>query len=276
MPSYTRLSLRQKLGREYLRDVEVGQTTGSWGATASLTVWASNLADLTLSGEAMYERAWIRMLNAYSSAVPAQDARVASFNVGSGAFHCLVVSGTTFGSGAGYEIHTLLSPAEKDRCLTNVANLLFGESEFPINSVYGAHVYSLPTEIVDVQSVRAFGWPVGSKNEVPINWWKAVTTGSGQELRIEPSLAYSDQLLLSAITRCSLALADAQTISLPTDEWILAGAAAQAYWLLERRGPSQETAFFKESRRELAATFRRLSNRFQPRASRKIQLEDWS
>ncbi len=251
-------------------------TTGSWGATASLTVWDSTLADLTLSGEAMYERAWVRMLNAGSSAVPAQDARVASFNTGSGAFHCLVLSGTTFGSGSGYEIHTMLSPAEKDRCLTTIANLLFEEKEFPINSVDGAHIYSVPTEILDIQNVRAFAYPVGSKAEGALNWWKMVTTGSGQELRIEPSLGGSDQLLLSAITRCSLAASDLLGITLPTDEWLLAGAAAQAYWLLERGAPAQEVAFFRESRRELQASFRRLSARFQPRASRKIQLEEWS
>ena len=73
----------------------------------------------------------------------------------------------------------------------------------------------------------------------------------------------------------TLGSADTATINLPTDDWLLSGAGAQAYWLLESRAPTQEVVRFKERRRELAAAFTSLSSRFQPRPLKKIQLDEW-
>ena len=83
MPVYTRRQLRQSLGQYFLRDTLAGTTTGSWGATASLTVYDVQLSDLSMSGESMYLRSIVRLLTTTGYI---QDARIATFNTGSGAF----------------------------------------------------------------------------------------------------------------------------------------------------------------------------------------------
>ncbi len=232
-----------------------------------------NLADLTLSGEQMYQRHVVRLL---TTSGYFQDARVATFNTASGAFMCLLAAATTVISGASYELHGLLPPDEKDQCLTDIVGRLRVQQELPIDSVKDAVVYSLGREVLDVQDVRLFDYPVGSRGaSAALKWWQLATTATGQELRIYPALEVSQQLVLDAITAATLGAADTATISLPSDDWLLSGAGAMAYWLLEARAPAQETARYRERRRELASQFARLSSRFQPAVSRKIQLDTW-
>jgi hypothetical protein len=267
-----RRTLRQRLGQLYLRDTLVGSTTGSWGATASLTVWASNLADLTLSGEGLYGRSIVRTLTASGYI---QDARVASFNTGSGAFHCLVLCGTTIASGIPYEIHKVLPPDEADLILTDVAGKLRQRQVVTLDTVADLTVYSIASEVLDVGSVKFYGYPTASSNGVDLLWYKIAPANDGQELRIPSAFPVSGHLAIDAVTPCSLGAADTATINLPDDRWLLSGAAAQAYWALEAGAPAQEVQAYQARRREMGATFSRLSARFQPRLTRKVMLENW-
>lgn len=273
MPVYNRRYLRQKLGQSFLRDTIVSTTTGSWGATASLTIYDVTQADLTLWSEDMYKRAVVRHLTTGSYL---QDARVASFNTGSGAFHCLVAARSAVPSGADFEVHTLLPPNEKDLVLTDVAGRLRFKKELAITSVEGGHIYSLGPEVVDVLDARILTHPVGSKNESPLSWWKMVVTGSGQELRIHPATSQSQQLILEAMTTGSLGVLDSSTIDLPDEFWLLTGAASQCYWLLETRGPGQEVSMFKDRRREMSRAFNALSAAYVPPTNKKMQHQEWN
>ena len=238
-----------------------------------MTVWDVKLADDFLAGEQLYQRAVLRVLTGSSFA---QDARIASFNTGSGAFLSLLASATTVVSGAAYEIHRILPPAEKDLILTDIAESLRFRSEVAIDSVRDLHSYSLSDAYIDVLGVRAYGWPTASKGEVPIHWWRIDPTATGRTLVIQPALEQSSQLILQVITSGSLGSADTATINLPSDSWLLSGAAARAYWLLEAGAPATETSAYKANRRELSARFARLSARYMPRITRDVQLEGWN
>src|SRR3990167_10656208 len=117
-PVYNRRGLRQDLGRDYLRETLVGQTSGSWGLQAgSANIIDSAQADPTASGEQMYHRHYLRLLG---SAGFIQDVRVGSFNTGSGAFMGAQTLATTIFSGMPFEVAGLISPAEKDMALDAV------------------------------------------------------------------------------------------------------------------------------------------------------------
>jgi len=260
------------LGQDWLRDTVVGQTTGSYGVvTGSTSIVDSSQADATASGEQMYQRHWLRLLG---SAGVIQDLRVGSFNTGSGAFFTAVTLATTIFSGMPFEVHALLSPAEKDRAITDVVGLVRVRQEVPIWAVLQVEVYSLGPEVFDVLDARYFTDPSGSlgRGEGNLQYWRLVATATGQELRVTPSLVQSQQLVLDALVAASLGSADLATVALPDADWTLAGAAARCYWLLEQRSPAQESAAYRARRAEAAREFTRLSARFQPTISRKQQL----
>ncbi len=272
MPVYSRRGLRQALGVSWLRDTVVGQTSGSWGTQAgSLNIVDSSQADPTASGEQLYQRHWLRLLG---SAGVLQDTRVGSFNTGSGAFLSAVTAATTIFSGMPFEVHALLSPAEKDRELNGVVQKLRVQQELPIWGVQDLHVYSLGPEVLDVLDVRYFSYPLASRNEAQLTWYKLVSTATGQELRVSPSLEWSQQLVLDAVLAVSLGAGEQATINLPDQDWLLAGAAARCLWLVEQRSPGQEAAAYRNRRGEVAREFTRLSARFQPKIAKKVQLDE--
>ncbi len=273
MPVYSRRLLRESLGRDYLRDTVVGQTSGSWGTQAgSLNIVDKSLADATASGEQLYYRHWLRLLG---SAGFIQDVRVGSFNTGSGAYLAAVTAATTIYSGMPFEVHGLISPAEKDRALDEAIKDVRYAQELALWAIPQGHIYSVGDEVLDVVDVRYYSDPTDSLNrgEGHPDWFKLVRTASGNELRINPSLIASYQLVIDAIMAPSLGAGDLATVNLPSDKWALTGAAARCYWMLEQQSPGQETSAYKAKRAEMAREFTRLSARFQPSVSRKIQLD---
>lgn len=273
MPIFSRRQLRQSLGQRYLRDTVVGQTSGSWGTQAgSANIVDLAQADYTASGEQLYQRHYMRLLG---SAGLIQDLRVASFNTGSGAFVAAQTLATTIFSGMPFEVH-VNDPKEKDRALDDVIRQVRVRREVPLWATDGLHVYSLGPDVFDVVGVRFFSDPASSLNrgEAGVSWWKYETTQTGNELRISPSLLASYQLAIDAVLAVSLGAGDLATVNLPDEDWILSGAGARLLWLLEQRSPGQENGVYKERRKELAREYTRLSARFQPRASRRLMLDE--
>lgn len=274
MPTFNRRTLRQSLGRDYLHDTLVSTTTGSCGVTTgSLAIWDSSTADPTASGEGLYHRQWLRLVG---SAGHIQDLRVGSWNTGSGAFVAAVTLATTVYSGMPYEVHATIKPTDKDRALDAVIQNVRVRRELTIDAINGGHIYSLGPDVVDVVGVRYFSDPAASldRGEHAVDWWKHEATGSGNELRITPALYGSYQLVLDAITTVSLGAGDLATVNLPNDEWILWGAAARCLWMAEQQSPGQEAGRYSERRKESAREYSRLSSRFQPFVTRKIQLDE--
>ena len=275
MPIYNRRTLRQDLSREWLRDIVVGRTSGSWGLQAgSFNIIDSSQADPTASGEQLYTRHYLRLLGSLGFI---QDLRVGSFNTGSGAFLGAQTLATTIFSGMSFEVHGALSPAEKDLMLTRtIEGLGAMQQEIPVWTIDQSHVYSLGSEIVDVVGVRYLADPTNSLNRSPhhINHFNFIKTATGQELRISPALTYSYQLILEAITTLTLGAGDLATINLPSEQLALAGTAMRCYWLMEQNSPGRDNKLYKDKRMEAAASYRSLAARFQPIITRRIQLEE--
>lgn len=272
-PTFSRRGLRQNLGLRFLRDVVIGTTTGSWGTTTgSANIVDSAQADPTASGEQLYQRHWLRLLGSVGFI---QDLRVASFNTGSGAFFAAQTLATTIYSGMPFEVHALLSPSEKDRALDDAIRDVRYQEEVPIWAIDAGAVYTLPASVLDVIEAKYYSTPLGSltRGEGALRWYDFESTGSGPELRISPSLSQSQQLIIDAILCPTLGAGDLATVNLPSEDWVLAGAAARCFWLLEARSPGQETGQYKEKRREMARLATGLAARFTPHYSRRIMLD---
>lgn len=280
MPSFQRRVLRQTLGLEYLRDLTIG--TSVYGiqpsGIGSINLVDINLADLSSSGQGLYQGAWARILT-----IPTYgDYRVATFNAGSGAFISYQVLRDSFVAGANpFEIHEIVSPTEKDRAIDDAIRRVRIRREVGIASVDGLLFYTMdnaasPNTIVDVLDVYFYANPGGSLNLMKrtLDWTKVVNTATGNVIQIAPALSWSQQLILDAILEVTLGNLDTDVVTLPDDRWILSGAAARCYDLLAARAPSTEVALIKQRRAEMAAQYTRLSTRFQPQIDRRIRFDD--
>jgi hypothetical protein len=229
-------------------------------------------ADPTADGEGMYLRHWLRLLG---SAGFIQDLRVGSFNTGSGAFLSAQTLATTVFSGMPFEVHALMSPVEKDRQLDAVIRDVRYRQEVPIWAVPNSHIYSLGPDVLDVIDVRYYSDPTNSlsRGEGHPDWFGYAVTGSGNELRVTPALVASQQLVIDALLCPTLGAGDLATVNLPDDKRILWGTAARCLWLLEQQAPGKEADMYRARRMEAAGEYTRLSARFQPAVSRKIQLD---
>jgi hypothetical protein len=129
----------------------------------------------------------------------------------------------------------------------------------------------------DILDVRYLSDPSNSLNpgEQQIGWFRVDATGSeGRELRISPALRASQVLILDTLQGARLGAHDLATVDLPSDEWILAGAAARCLWLLEQRAPGKEAGMYRERRQEAVKLFSRLSQRYQGAISRRVMLDE--
>lgn len=225
-------------------------------------------ANPDFSGNGLYRRAWFR--------VNGMTLRVASFNVASGALITQSSTPTGVPSGSQYETWEILSPEDLDRCLDWTVRRMRDRREVAIPTVDGDTTYALdgaasPNYVAEVMGGYYFAAPDGTlgRDRRPLTNVVPVTTASGtREARISPALGQSQQLVLDCILVLSLPAADAATINIPDEEWLLAGAAAKAFDLLIQRSPGQEADTYKERRLEHAREFTRLSGRYQPEVER--------
>lgn len=276
MPTFNRKQLVRRLGQDWLRDTIVGQTTSSFGSLHLMDVAGANVE---FSGEGLYARSWAKLYQSTNG--NGAEYRVATWNAGSGAYVIALPLATTVPSGADYEIHQLVSPTEKGRLIDDTLKRLRVRQEVNLWTIEGVRHYSLGglnfENVEDVLDVRYFANPAGSLNrdERRLDFWKAVLTGSGTlELRIQPSLSASQQIVLDAILTPTLGSNDNATVNLPEDAWLLAGAAAKCYQIVARRAPAQETKQYQQFQAEAALEFGRLSQRWAPQIDRPIRFDD--
>lgn len=269
MPTYSRRQLRQRLGQDHIGDTLVSATTGSCAAGQGAYVIDQMQADLSLSAEGAtpYAGAQLR--------VNGMDLRISGFNCGSGAFVTGQVAGTAIPSGAEYELHEIVSAREKDRALTQTAPRLTSRREYPLPSVDGAYQYSLPDDVRRVLGGWYFANPAGSldRDRRPLARCDVVTTGSGREVRIQPALGASQQLVLDAIVTLTLGPSDSDTIELPDADWLLFGAEAQCWEMATRAAPGQEATAYRTNARRAASAFSHKSAVYSPQIDVKIQFD---
>lgn len=218
-------------------------------------------ADVSLSGGNRAENTWFY--------VNGMELRVASFNVGSGAFISAQLGVTVIGSGMEYEQHTLLPPREKDRALDRVLEQIAVRHEVRIPTVDSLTFYSLGAEIRDVLGVWYEANPTSSvnrdKGSFPNSSWKFARTPTGNEVRLAGALGASQHLILDAILSVSLGAADTATVNLPSKYLVLYGAEAQC-WELLSKNPGQTRTSYLDNAQRAARKYASLLSRFDPRA----------
>jgi hypothetical protein len=238
-------------------------TAGLVASGAAVQVMDGQQANLDYSGQALYQRAYLRVASA--------DYRVGSFNFMSGAWCTAQLAQQPIASGADYEVHERLSATELDRCIDDVLKGIRVEQEVTINALPGLTYYSIdgaasPHTVVDVGQVYFFADPSNSTNRDrrDLSQFSIVTTGSGRELRLPTALGGSQQIVLDALLELTLMADDASTITLTNSDWLTWGAAAQAYNLIIQRTPGQESTLLEKRRAEAARMFTKLAARRQP------------
>lgn len=271
MPVVSRRTLRRSLGQSALRDTYVGNTSLSLGASTAVVVMDRYLADPYFSAP-KYQNATLL--------VASVSYRVASYNFQSGS----VMSGQTtvyaIASGADFELHTMLPPDDKERCIDDTIKRIRVRREITANSIDGAEFYSItgwasPHTITGVLDAYYFANPTNSVNRDRREFYSKVVveTPSGPELRIAGVVPSGAQLALDAILTLSLGSGDAATINIPDERLIIAGAEAKAYDLLMRNTPGQVSDIYKQHRQDAAREFSRLSSIYKPLVTRTLQFD---
>jgi hypothetical protein len=270
VPTFSRKSLRQNLGLNHLHDTYVGTTTATGPAIVDQFT-----ADTSLTNQSLFERAWLK----HNS----MELRVASFNIGSGAHVTGMVLGTLVLSGAEYERHDLLRPSEKDRAIDDAVKRLRIRQEVGLPSVDGGILYDIdtaasPASIVspeDVLDAYYYANPTNSldRDRRAFAQWAVVQTGSGMELRAEPKLSGSYQIVLDALITLTLGSADTATINIPDERLVLFGAEAQCWHLLAKTAPGTVRASYAQSRDEAARAYSDLAAKFKRPVARSLQFE---
>jgi hypothetical protein len=272
LPVVSRKYLRQALGRVHLRDTYVGATTASWGwAAGSIQIIDGNLADLSGSGQNWYVGSTV-----YYSGV---DVRVATFNVATGAL-LSQAAGLTFpnniASGSEYERHDVLSGTEKNRALDDAVQRLRDRREVTIDTVADAHVYALPDEVALALGTSYFASPTATldRQQRRLSRAEVVATATGLELRIDPALGASQEIVIDAIVTVSLGAGDAATVNIPDERLVLYAAEATCWDLMVRKAPRGTADEYRRLRDEAARQYSLLAKNFKVPVDRPLRLDN--
>ena len=128
MPIFQRKQLRRDLSQQ-INDLLLSTTSSSFG---SYHIIDRKQADVTFSDAGLWARAWLRLFPS-TNVQTGSDLRVATFNAGTGAFVSVQADGSLVPSGAEYEVHQMLSPADKDRAINEAILTMFTRQECGIN-----------------------------------------------------------------------------------------------------------------------------------------------
>ncbi len=272
MPTFFRQDLRQAVGIIRMKECTVGTAQLTVNAGQSVVAFDPNYANLDLSGQNIYQRSYLRAGGA--------DYRVGSFNYASGAWVSAQIAMATIASGSVFEVHERISARDLDLCIDEAILQMRIDREVGIPSVDGHTFYTLdgaasPNTIMDIQNVYVFASPDNSLDRVRRDFSQQdiAFTGSGMELRLPNGIGGSQQIVLDALLQLTLAAGEAATINLPARDWVLWGAAAQAYHMLIQKAPGQDAKILEQRRAEAARAYTKLTQRRQPPVDRRISFE---
>ncbi len=255
-----------------MKECTVGTANISVNPGAAVVAFDPAYANTDFSGQNQYQRAYLR--------AGGKDYRVGSFNFQSGAWVSAQVALATIASGSVFEVHDRLSARDLDLCIDEAILQMRIEREVGLPSVDGLTFYTLdgaasPNTIMDIQNVYVFSSPDNSLDRVRRDFSQQdiAYTGSGMELRLPNGIGGSQQIVLDALLQLSLGASDAATINLPARDWVLWGAAAQAYHMLIQKSPGQDAKLLEQRRAEAARAYTKLTQRRQPPVDRRISFE---
>jgi hypothetical protein len=271
VPVYSRKVLRRSLGQNGLRDTYVGTTTLSLGANAAVAVMDRVLADAFFSSS-KYQRAWVL--------VASVQYRTASYNFQSGSVMSGQLAVNAIASGMDFELHEILPPDDKDRCIDDVVGRIRVRREVGFPSRDGLEFYALdgvasPHTVKEVLNAYYFANPTNSLNRDRRDFVSKVPvqTATGLELRISPPVPSGYQIAIDAILTLSLGSGDAATVDIPDEKIVQWGARAKAYDLLMRQTPGQQSDTYKQDRQDAAREFSRLAALNKAQVSRTLQFD---
>lgn len=271
MRTYTRRQLRQTLGQVHLRDTWVSTTTATTAqAAGSFVVIDGFSADLSLSGQNLYERSTL-----FASGMTT-DARVATFNAGSGAYLSQANVFPGLALGAEFERHDSVPATEKNRALDEAIKRLRVRQEVPVAAVAGLQAYPLPAGVESVLDAYSFATPTATldRGKTALAFWDVVATATGTEVRISPALGGSAQLVLDAITSVTLAAQEGATVNLPDERLVLFAAEAECWSYLVRRAPRGTADEYRSLRNEAARQYEALARAFKTPVDRPLRLSE--
>lgn len=275
MPVFSRKELRQRLGLDYLHDTTIGNTVLSLGADATVVLMDRIQANPAFTGRAEYGNAYLRVASA--------DYRISSVNFPSGGWVTQQLAIYPIASGADYEVGRRLSAPDKDRALDMKVRKIRVRRQVPISSVAGLKEYTLdgvasPHLLGQVLNVTYLANPTGSLDKRPRtidnSGWGVADTPTGRILWLAEAMMGSQQVILDAILTLSLGSGDAATIRIPDQDWLLSGAAAEAFEMMARDAPGKEVTFFKDEARRFARSWTAGAAKYQPRLEYRPRFED--
>jgi hypothetical protein len=273
MPTFTRSYLRQQLGQFWLRDTIVFSTQlAVANSTGTVMVMTNALADTSQSGAGGYNRAWL-LGNG-------NEYRVSSVNWPSGAWVTQQLARQAIASGSEVEIHSLLSPDEKNNALNDVIKRLRRSQEVGFGGTVSAEFYDItsvasPFSISVVNNAWYWADPTNSINRDrrEFSWFDVVRTATGLELRISPAVPSGAQIALDAVVTVTLGSSDGATVDVPDERMVLAGAAVKSYDLISARSPGQEAEQYRTRRGEMAKEFSRLAALYKAQVKVKTEFD---
>lgn len=295
MPVFSRKQLRRNLGLFFIKDtthiyqynsaINVNGGTGTIPAnTGSINVSNNEFADLSLSGQDLYQGAWIYLEGSTAISDTLDNwwqYRVATFNAGSGSFISWQFAKDNHNPNGDFEIHQKVSPHSKNQAIDDTLQRIRIRQEVGINTVDGALVYTIdgaasPNYLEKILDVHLMANP---NNSLDLDLrhmqdWQVVTTATGRELRLKWGVKGSQQIVFDAILIPSLGSGENATINLPDERWILAGAAMRCYDFMIQNAPGQQVSQLMQRRAEWAAEYTRLSAKFMPTYEEPIRLHD--
>ena len=285
MPIYTRQTIRREFSQK-LNDIYIGMVGSGQGVAAAASVYFLDPTQTDPGGSGLSQDFRAYVLHA------GVTYRVGSFNFPSGSWVTAQLAATTVGSGDSFEVHRMLSPADKNLCIDRTVSRFRQRREVGFTSTDTARNYDI-TSAASPQTIKAvlesYYWAnmntslgtsqagvpaTGDRDERYFTWFGFEPTATGLELRIRPAIAGSMQIVMDAILDMTLGSGDAATISLPSDQWVIWGAINQALDLVIQRSPSQEAGRYKERRMEAAAMWNKLNALYMPLIDYRISYDE--
>jgi hypothetical protein len=264
------LTIRQLVGKE-MNECTTGTVSSEMNATFVDT-------DLLDAGDTQehFTGGWLKFSGGDWDG---QQRRVYDFSPQTGMFsvaRTLPVLG--LGAIITYELHTLISPDDLDRCINNALAHCWYQQDEAITLVSNQRQYYPKVDMPG--QVRQVLWRYGSTaNQYTyerLSWWRAEpnATNSGAVLLSVKLPNWTDStttLLVREIFPYDALTSDADETDCPV-EWVTWGAIAEAYSWIARTGPADNVSRYAAYQKEAAQRFSSLCARYTPPAAAIVRL----
>jgi hypothetical protein len=270
-------TLRQEIGKD-LREC----TTGRVDSATAYTLTDADLIDPDESSS-LYDRAWVTLytlggLTSATRRVRATGDNATGYDSASGTLRWARALDAIPDVGSEYEVHTLLSPDELDRCIDAGLARCYYLDDLNITVVSGQREYDLSSytyltekgQIIDV--FWLYGATANERQLIPLDWFEVVEDAGALTLRIRP-LTYSIStatMVVRVVRPYGTGVWTEDGTNCPL-RWAKAAALVYVYQFLQAHAPAQDASRYEREQAKAAADFTTLCYQLQPRPPRRIQ-----